>query len=83
MITQVLMKRELFGIEIKQQSKTEFFSASDLVKAGDIWRKENGINEFQLFQFLKNKSTLDFIAELESKYGCKVIASTKGDRTTS
>ena len=78
MITQVLMKRELFGIEIKQQSKTEFFSASDLVKAGDIWRKENGLSEFQLFQFLKNKSTLDFIAELESKYGCKVIASTKG-----
>ncbi len=78
MKTQVIMKRELFGVEIKQQSKTEYFSASDLVKAGDIWRKKNGLSEFQIFQFLKNKSSIEFINELERKYGEKVIVSTKG-----
>lgn len=78
MKTQVIMKRELFGVEIKQQSKTEYFSASDLVKAGNIWRKKNGLSEFQIFQFLKNKSSIEFINELERKYGEKVIVSTKG-----
>jgi hypothetical protein len=78
METQVLMKRELFGCEISQQSKTEFFSASELVTAGDKWRLENGMKEFQFYQYLKNKSTLEFISEIELKYKTKAIVSTKG-----
>jgi len=78
MKTEVIMKRELFGCEISQQSKTNFFSATELVKAGDQHRKQLGLKEFQFYQYLKNKSTIDFIEELEKKYNIKVIVSTKG-----
>lgn len=69
METQVLMKRELFGCEIKQQSKTEFLSATDLVKAGNKWRNANGYNDFNLSLYLKGSSFNDFKSELENKHG--------------
>lgn len=78
MQTQVIMKRELFGCEISQQSKSEFFSASDLIRAGDKWRRENGMKEFQFYQYLKSKSTTEFVKELEFKYKIKAITSIKG-----
>lgn len=78
MTTQVIMKRELFGSEIRQQSKTEFFSATDLVNAGNKWRRDNKLNDFNLYQYLKSKSTVEFIKELEKKYEQKVLISSKG-----
>lgn len=77
METQVLMKRELFGIEISQQSKTEFFSATDLTKAGNKWRAVNGLSLFNLALYLKSKSFLEFKDELELKYG-KCITAGRG-----
>lgn len=71
------MKRELFGFEISQQSKTEFFSATELVKAGNKWRRDNGISDFNLSQYIKNNSFLEFKAELEKKYG-NVLSSSRG-----
>lgn len=68
MKTQVLMKRELFGIQINKQSKTEFFSATDLVKAGNKWRRLNNLNDFNLSQYLKSKSFVEFKNEIEKKY---------------
>lgn len=76
MKTQVIMKRELFGVEISQQSKTEFFSATDLARAGNVWRRENNLSDFNLSQYLKSKSTLDFICELERKYQNSVTKGT-------
>lgn len=78
MTTQVIMRRELFGSEIRQQSKTEFFSATDLIAAGNNWRKKNGLSDFQFYQYLKSKSTVEFIKELEKKYEQKVLISSKG-----
>jgi len=69
METQVVMKREIFGHEISQQSKSEFFSATDLVKAGNKWRRANELSDFNMAQWLKTKSVLEFKEELESKYG--------------
>ncbi len=69
MITQVLMKRELFGSEITQQSKTEFFSATDMVRSGNKYRRENGMIDFNMSQWLNTKGPKEFIAELEVKYG--------------
>ena len=69
MKTQVIMKRPLFGIEISQQSKTEFFSATDMVKAGNIWRKDNGMKPFKLIDWKNTKSNKEFMSELEKKYG--------------
>lgn len=77
MKTQVLMKRDLFGHSISQQSKTEHFSATDLVKAGNEWRRNNGLSLFNLPQFLANDNCKSFISELENKYG-SVISVTRG-----
>lgn len=82
METEVIMKRELFGGEISQRSKSEFFSATDLVKAGNKWRIINGQELFRLHSWLENKSTKEFIAELEKHYGVvKISAGGKNQHT--
>ena len=77
MKTEVLMKRELFGCQVLQQSKTGFFSATDIVAAGNKWRVENNLPFFNLQEWLRNKSTQEFIKELEEKFG-EVKKATKG-----
>ncbi len=78
MITEIIMQRELFGHQIAQKSKTEFFSATDLQKAGNDFRRKNGLSDFNLSQFLKSKSTIEFINELEAKFNTKVVLSARG-----
>lgn len=73
MKTEVIMKRELFGREISQKSKSEFFSATDLVMAGNIWRVGQGKPMFLLKSWLSKKSTKEFIEELESEFGKVII----------
>jgi len=73
MKTQVIMKRKLFNSEIKQQSKTEFFSATDLVRAGNLFRNNKNIIPFNFSAFLKNKNTKIFIDSLNKKYGNSII----------
>ena len=46
MKTAVIMQRELFGMPVSQHSKTEYFSATDLVKAGNKYRAINGLSPF-------------------------------------
>lgn len=69
MKTEVIMKRSLFGKEISQSSKTEFLSATDLVEAGNSFRRSQGMKPFNLSQYLSGKSATEFIEELELKYG--------------
>ena len=69
MKTRVIMERELFGMTITQDSKTEFFSATDLVRAGNKWRNANELADFNVSAYLKQKGTLEFIDELTTKYG--------------
>lgn len=76
MKTEVVMKRELFGKEISQRSKSEFFSGTDLVKAGNIWRVTNGLDIFSMTSWLARKSTKEFIVEIEKEYG-KAISRSK------
>lgn len=78
METAVLMKRELFGCEIKQNSKTEFFSATDLVKAGNKWRILNGLDQIKIEDWRNLKSTQDFIAELKQREGRDVYIPGRG-----
>ena len=78
MKTEVVMQRELFGVEVHQKSKSEFFSATDLVKAGNKWRIGRDMSPFNFSMWLKSKSTTEFIAELEEEYG-KAI--TRGKKT--
>jgi hypothetical protein len=80
MKTEVIMKRELFGREISQKSNSEMFSATDLVKAGNVWRISNGMEPFNMQQWLTNKSTKEFIAELEQEYGKNNVKQTARGR---
>lgn len=73
MNTQVIMKRDLFGSKISQQSKTSFFSATELVNAGNKWRAKNELTPFNFSLYSKGKSFLEFKKELESKYGNCII----------
>jgi len=82
MKTAVLMKRSLLGGQISQNSKTGMFSATDLVKIGNKWRIANGYEQFTMKSWLQNKSTKEFITELEKKYGeVKKSARGKGTHT--
>ena len=74
MKTEVVMKREIFGTEISQKSKTEFFSATDLVRAGNKWRISEGKSPFDMRAWLQQVSTKEFISELEKKFGTVKIS---------
>lgn len=75
MKTEVIMKRELFGCEISQSSKTEFLSATDLSRAGNLWRLQNNMPLFNMNTFFETKSVKEFVSELELKYGIVKINS--------
>lgn len=78
MKTTVLIKRELFGSEISQNSQNNFFSATDLALAGNKWRVNNSMPLFNLSSFLQTKDTKEFIRFLEEEENCKAVISTKG-----
>lgn len=82
MKTEVEMKRQLFGTQISQKSKSEYFSATDLVRAGNKWRRSNDMTDFSFSMWIKNKSTKEFVHELEKKYGdAYSISKGKGHHT--
>lgn len=82
METQVVMKRKLFGAEISQQSKTTFFSATDLVQAGNRYRIANGMPMFIMGEWFRKDSTIEFMTALEAKYGkIKTAGRGKGAKT--
>ncbi|MHA1840448.1 MAG: KilA-N domain-containing protein [Candidatus Heimdallarchaeota archaeon] len=68
MKTEVIMKRELFGLPISQKSKSDFFSATDLEKAGNKYRSINGLPQFKLQEYFRKPSTIEFVDELEKKF---------------
>lgn len=67
MKTEVVLKRPFFGHEVRQKSKSSLMSATDLVRVGNIKRAELGLQPFKLSQYLKNKSTKEFIEELQKE----------------
>jgi hypothetical protein len=77
MKTEVVMKRELFGLPISQKSTSEFFSATDLEKAGNRYRSINGLPQFRLQEYFRKPSTIEFVEELEKKLG-EVKTATRG-----
>lgn len=67
MKTQVILKRPFMGGEVSQESKSNLFSATDLVKIGNIKRRELDLTSFNLSQYLKGRNTKEFIKELQQK----------------
>lgn len=80
MKTEVPMERPFMGSFVRQKSKSEMFSASDLIKIGNIKRAELGISPFNLSQFLSQKSTVEFIEELQ-KTNDRVIIRGRGRKS--
>jgi len=78
MKTEVEMERKLFGVVVRQKSKSEFFCASELVKAGNKWRVNNGLAVLELTEFLRTKQTIAFIAELKASLGVTPIIRGRG-----
>ena len=82
MKTEVLVKRDLFGVTINQKSKSEFLSATDLIKAGNRHRSESGLQTTTLENYFKQEKTKEFIDELTVKYGVvKVSQRGRGSHT--
>ena len=82
MKTEVVMKRTLFGEEISQKSKSEFFSATDLVKAGNKWRVQQGMQPFNLNKHFNKEQTKEFINELEKEFSnVKISGRGRGHHT--
>jgi hypothetical protein len=82
MITEVVMQRRLFDSEIRQQSKTGFFSANDLVLAGNSFRALNKMKPIVLQDWLNRETTKEFIQELESQLQIEVKKATRGRYAT-
>ena len=78
MKTEIIMKRNLLGFEIKQKSKCEYLSATDLIKAGNAYRITHHLSLFNLSSFLKSDNTKEFINELEHQEGKKIIVTSRG-----
>lgn len=74
METEVIMERQLFDGVIKQRSKSEFFSVTDLVKSGNRWRLENNLSPFDFNQWRQSNQTKEFMSALESKFGTVLIS---------
>lgn len=69
MKTEVVMKRKTLGEIISQKSKSGFFSATELLLAGNKYRAMNGLKLVRLEGYFKNSANIEFMKELESKYG--------------
>lgn len=60
MKTSVIMTRKMNGIDIKQDSKNQFFNANDVL---DLYNKQNGENK-RIQNYLDNKATKEYMDEL-------------------
>lgn len=78
MITEVKMIRKFNGFDIKQRNTDEYFSATDLVRAGNKYRLNNGMDKFNLTSWRKSNSTSEFIKTLEVEIGKPAIILGRG-----
>lgn len=82
MKTEVIMKRELLGMQVQQKSKSGFLSANDLINAGNLYRLQNGLTPVSLQQYFNLQQTKDFMIELSKCYeSVKVSKKGRGQQT--
>lgn len=78
MKTEVILKRPFLTGEVSQKSKSGLFSVNDLVNVANQKRRELGKRDFNLAQYMKTKSFLEFIKELQSQIPNEVLISKSG-----
>lgn len=82
MKSEVVMKRKTFGEIISQKSKSGFFSATELERAGNKYRAMNELPLLRLNTYFANSANKEFVKELEKKYGkVKTDGRGKGNQT--
>lgn len=78
MKTEVILKRPFLTGEISQKSKSGLFSVNDLVNVANQKRRELGKRDFNLAQYLKTKSFLEFIEDLQEQMPSEVLINRTG-----
>jgi len=78
MKSEVVMRRSIFDREVRQKSKSQFLSATDLVHIANAKRREMGMREFNMSTWLSQESTKDFIRQIEESKGVKALQITRG-----
>ena len=48
---------------------TKMGNLNDILKIGNLYRKENDLREIEISEWLRKESTWEFIIEVERKYG--------------
>lgn len=67
MKTVQLMERKFKGGIIRQNHKTGWFNATDLIKVANEYRAQIGLEKKAIADYLKNNSTQEFIKEILDK----------------
>ena len=67
--TEVVMKREMLGLEIRQKHKTGFFSVSDIERVSNKHRVENGLSIQKATDYFRSPKSKEFISELIETVG--------------
>lgn len=79
MVTQQIVERNFRGNIIRQNHKTAWFNATDLNKIGNEYRKQIGLGNKLIADYLRNDTTKEFIKEILDKEDIsKVYESKKG-----
>jgi len=82
MKTAVKMKRKFLNSEITQNSKTGFFSATDLFREGNLFRLQNRLQPLKMTDWLQQKNVKEFIASLQESFGIvKISGRGRGNHT--
>ena len=78
MKTEVIMRRNLLGVAVRQRHKSGHINAKDLCQAARRAREARGLREFNTTQWLKAKSTQEFIEDIERSYDGPAVLTVKG-----
>jgi hypothetical protein len=77
MKTEVLMQRNLFNSIVRQNNQNGFFSANDIVAAGNKFRAANSMKLFDFRSWMDSHSNKEFIKEMSNQFG-NVIETKRG-----
>ena len=64
MKTTQIMERPFRDGTIRQNHKTGWFNATDLLRVGNQYREQIGLNKKAIADYLKNDSTKEYIKEI-------------------
>jgi len=79
--TEQILKREFYNQTIRQNHKTEFLCMTDMLKVGNMHRKNQGLPRVKITNYMSLKSTKEFIELLMREENVINIIETTGKST--